>query len=143
MSRKLSFTLQEPFPLQDVKRSAPLKLGLQAKNVMKRRDPLNFAELLAEAGNGSSAGREEAKAPAPEAEPLRKEDALSLSVQGRKAIGKGKNKNSEKLMSEEREQSVDWQGNRVGLSRTAQELALDVEDRVAWETRLENKRKER
>lgn len=99
----------------------------------------NFAALLAEAGGGALEEKKEER-PAPKAEPLREADALSLSVQGKKALKPGK-KDAPAVLEERAEQSADWQGNRTRISAAARNLAVSVEETVAWETRLERKKK--
>lgn len=108
---------------------------------MKSGDRPVFADFLAEAG-GSCEGRvQKTGGSSPEAIPIRKEDALSLSVQGRKAFIPGRDKKGgESSEREEPIRSTDWQGNKVRLSTSGCELSRDVEEKVAWETKLERKK---
>lgn len=99
----------------------------------------NFAALLAEAGGKEWEEKKEEK-PAPKAEPLREADALSLSVQGKKALRPGA-KGASAAMEERAAQNSDWQGNKTRISAAARNLAAGVEETVAWETRLERKKK--
>lgn len=98
-----------------------------------------FADLLAEAGAKDGDEKEEER-PVPKAEPLRETDALSLSVQGKKALKRGK-KGAPAPAEERAAQSADWQGNKTRISAAARDLAASVEETVAWETRLERKKK--
>lgn len=108
---------------------------------MKPGNRPDFADLLAEAGGGVVEGRRKESSLTPEAAPLRTEDALSLSVQGRKALAPGKKRRKGECSASTHDiPCTDWQGNKVRLSQGARILARDIEEKVAWETRIERRR---
>lgn len=110
---------------------------------MKTREKSGFAELLAEAGAspGQCAGVERLSPPAPTFEPIRMDDAISLSVQGKKAILPGKDRKGKKGSGGDCEaRSTDWQGNMVRFSTSGLRMARDMDENVAWETKKEKKK---
>lgn len=99
----------------------------------------NFEQLFAEA-RGEEISPVAPKKAAPLRELPKSSDALSLSLQGKKALGRKKAANeASKPKDFERIKSVDWQGNSSRISTQAKALAQEVEEDVAWETRLKPK----
>ncbi len=96
----------------------------------------DFARILAEA-NGEDYKDEEK--PLIKREPLRESDALSLSIQGKKAIKPQDRFRKVIAIEAQTSKNADFQGNRICLSMTGQWLAADIRNNAVWETRKERK----
>lgn len=108
---------------------------------MKRQEKPVFAEVLAEVHGGEPVKLAlQPRFPTP-IQTVPTEDSLNISVQGRKAFRRrtGGNRQLDSF-KEDVEKKEDWQGNRLRLSQAGIKLAQDVEESVAWETRLERKK---